>query len=60
MDPFFQLQMKPPLPIGFMKFKDTLVRQPAEVARSWIFRSLRGPPAETVESMGQYVSLQTP
>ena len=42
------------------EFKDALVRQPAEVVRSWIIRSLRGPPAETVESMGQHVSLQTP
>ena len=42
------------------EFKDTFVRQPAEVVRSWIFRSLRGPLAETIESMGQHVSLQTP
>ena len=38
--------------------KDTLSRHPVVVVRSWITRSLRGPPAETVRSLGEHVPVR--
>ena len=38
--------------------KDALSRHPVGVVRSWITRSLRGPPAKTVQSLEEHVPVQ--